>query len=596
MFAVIVVLTSVSGYALAGPASGGKTSVDAPLPMPPRYALFDLDGPLPETLPAVYLLEPDVETLYDLIERIGRAERDSSVKGIVVLVGSLGAGWAKVQEVREALMACRRAGKSVTCFLEGGGNLTYYLASVADRVVLVPSSSLMLVGLRGEVLFFKGLLDKIGVSADLLQFGQYKGASEPFTRQQASEHFRQAMDSLLNDYYRQLCEGIAAGRGVTREQAAALIDRGPYTARAAKAAGLVDELMYYDEMMDDIREQEKGRIIVDEDYGREALPTAEMPGLKDFFSALMGLTRKPSAPLFPKSPAIALIYAVGPIVVGDEDDIGLGDQIVVSEVLLEVIRAARNAEHVKAIVLRVDSPGGSAVASDMIWRELRRADEVKPVIVSLSDVAASGGYYIAAGGRTIVADPATITGSIGVVGGKFIVGGLFDKVGLTVEVFQRGQNAGIMSSSSSFSDSERQKLTELLEDTYNTFLSRVASARNKTVEEIGEVAQGKPWTGEQARGHELVDAIGGLAEAIELARTAAGIDPAQSVKIVRLPRPRGLFEVLLWGKSGESAIPPLGLAGRLPTQLERARVYLNALSCFEEEPAVLLMPAMITIR
>jgi protease-4 len=294
--------------------------------------------------------------------------------------------------------------------------------------------------------------------------------------------------------------------------------------------------------------------------------------------------------------AIAVIYAVGPIVRGEADDLSIGEYVAAEEDITEAIHAAAERRNVRAIVLRVDSPGGSSVASDIIWRALREANEQKPVIVSLSDVAASGGYYIAAAGRTVFTEPSTITGSIGVVGGKFVLKGMFDKLGLNVEVFERGENSGLLSSVEEFSESERDRLHELMLDTYETFLDRVASSRDMTVQKVREAAGGRPWTGLQAKERGLVDKLGGLSDAVVAAKVAAGIPPEQDVEIVRLPRPRSVIELLFGGKSpsgrSSSAMRTLDV---LP-QTRRARTYLRMMRVLNGEPTAFMMPALITIR
>jgi len=593
-----LVLSALLVMAVAGTAQQPELAIPvsaAEAPRPVRYAHFEIRGALPETVPPVYLLEPDVDTFYDVVERMERAIKDKSIAGLVVKVGAMGAGWAKVQELREEFFRCRRAGKSVICYLEGGGNLTYYLASAADRVVLVPSGSLMLVGLRAEVLFFKGLLDMIGVKGDLLQMGDYKGAAEPFTNEAASESFREAVDLLLDDFDRQLTEGIARGRGIKPAAVRELIDSGPFTARRALAEGLVDDLMYYDELVDELREEAEGFAIV-ENYGKRKEAKPFFAGTEGLLKMLMGIGGRGGVrPEVPPRKAVAIVYAVGPIIMGGPDELAIGEHVISVHAITEAIREAKGRDNVKAIVLRVESPGGSAVASDLIWRELRQADEVKPVVVSLSDVAGSGGYYIAAGGRLIVAEPGTVTGSIGVVGGKFVLKELFGKLKITVEVFQRGKHAGILSSSEDLSESERARLRELMQETYDTFLERVAQTRNMPVERVREVAGGRPWSGFQAERMRLVDVLGGLGDAIAAAKEAAGIPPDEEVEIVRLPRSRSLLELLFQQNLDSSAVSPIGRSF-LSGDIKRASSYLMMLRCLETEPTGFLMPALITIQ
>jgi len=560
-----------------------------------RYAYIRIDGLLPETLPPVYLFEARIDTLYDVLQRIEQAGDDASVQGLLLDVGPLQAGLAKVQELRSSLLKFRGKGKEVVCFLEGADNLTYYLATAADRVVMIASGSLMLTGLRAEVLFFRGLMDKLGVEADLIQIGPYKGAAEPFTRSESSAAFRESLGSLLDDYYRQLCEDIGRARGIDAQLVMKLIDNGPYSAREAKKAGLVDELMFRDELLQSLNRKSKGELVLEESYGKKKPQKAALPAVGELLKRFM-LGVAPQRTAASPDPCIAVIYAVGPIIQGGDEDSLMGEGVIASLRIVSWIRRAANRDNVRAIVLRIESPGGSAVASDAIWREIRLADQVKPVIVSLSDVAGSGGYYIASAGRIILADPGTITGSIGVVGGKFVLSGLYEKLGLNVDVFQRGKHAGLLSSAQRFSESERSRLRELLEHTYETFLKRVAEARGLPVAQIEQFSEGRPWTGAQAKENLLVDRLGGLEDAIEVAKVEAGMEPDAPVSVVRWPEARSLFEILLWGKPDEVQAPALRLTRALPADVRRLYNAVGALRCFDKDPVAFLMPAVIFLR
>ena len=565
-----------------------------------RYGHIEIEGSVPEMLPPIYLLEPDINTFYELTRRLDEAAEDDSLRGVIIALRPFDAGWAKIQELREQIFSCRRAGKDVICYLEGGGNKSYYLASAASRVVLVPSGSLMLVGLRAEVLFFKSLLDMLGLKGDYVQIGKYKGAAEPVTRNTASEAFRESMETLIDDMYRQLVEGIARGRSLDHDEVRKIIDNGPYTAKGALEAGLVDDVMYYDELLDELREESDRKIVVAEEYAEAGPRKIFFGGPEEVFRAIMGIKKSGEKKEEPDEKTLALVYAVGPIIRDDPGDLALYEYVTSAERMKENLRELVEKESVKAIVLRVDSPGGSAVASDIIWRELRRANRRKPVIVSMSDMAASGGYYIAAGGRTIIAEPGTITGSIGVVGGKMVFTGLFGKVGLNVEVFQRGKNAGLYSSVKEMSETERERLKKLLDSTYETFLERVADSRDMPTEQVREGARGRPWTGSQAREQKLVDRVGGLRDAIAAAKKAAGISPGEEVKIIRRPEPESLLQKLLGGTASEDSSSRVRWADQLPIEgmerLETLRTYLTALRCLQDEPAAALMPAIITIE
>jgi len=565
-----------------------------------RYAHIKIDGTVPEMLPPIYLLEPDINTFYELSRRLEEAAEDDSLRGVIIDLRPFDAGWAKIQELRDQIFSCRRAGKDVICYMEGGGNKSYYLASAASRVVLVPSGSLMLVGLRAEVLFFKNLLDMVGLKADYVQIGKYKGAAEPATRNSASDPFRESMETLVGDMYRQLVEGISRGRNLDAEEVKNIIDKGPYTADGAKEAGLVDDVKYYDQLLDDLRAKSDRKIVVAEEYAEAGPRKIFFGGPEEIFRAIMGVKKSVPEEEEPKAKTLALVYAVGPIIREDPGDLSLYEYLTSAERMKENLRKLADMKHVKAIVVRIDSPGGSAVASDIIWRELRRADRKKPVICSMSDMAASGGYYIAAGGRTVIAEPGTITGSIGVVGGKMVFNGLFGKLGLNVEVFQRGKNAGLYSSMEEMSKDERKRLEKLLRSTYETFLERVSDSRDMPMEQVREGAKGRAWTGSQAREQKLVDRIGGLRDAIAAAKRAAGISPGEEVQIIRRPEPQSLLQKILGGNASGNGSSRTQLADQIPIEgmerLESLRTYLTALRCLQNEPAAALMPAIITVE
>jgi protease-4 len=331
----LLLVWAVVGFALSAAAQetvpGQSAGAVAPAPVAPvRYAEIEIDGLIAESLPDLYLVEPELDTVYDLVQRIEQARRDAAVRGVLVKLGDIDAGWAKVQEIRHALLRCREAGKEVVCFLEGGGNLQYYLASAADRVVMPPGASLLIVGLRAEVVFFKGLMDKLGVAGDLVQVGDYKGAAEPFTRTQASEQFRSSMNGLLDDYYRQLVAGIASGRGMAPEAVSALLDQGPFTAKRAVESRLVDALMFYDELPQELEQRHGHALVVAHAYGKGARQPARPlgGGAQQLLKLLFGAGRSEQLPPETAAPTIAVIYAVGPIVMEEPDVLGLGDWIV----------------------------------------------------------------------------------------------------------------------------------------------------------------------------------------------------------------------------------------------------------------------------
>jgi len=581
--------------AYAAEPTQGSGRASQPGARPTKFACFKVRGLLSESPPSVYLLEPEEPQLHEMLQMMERARRDPAVAGLIVRVGDVEAAWAKAQEVRQALARCRKDGKEVICVLEGTGNLEYYVATAADRIVLLPAGHLMLVGLRAEAIFLKDLLDKIGVKAEVIQAGQYKTAGEALTRAAPSQAFRESVESVLEDYYGQLLQGISEGRRITQARAAALVREGPFTARQAKEAGLVDDVLFGDELLADLERRREGPVELDAEYGRMPRPQPLAAGPMGILSMLMkpqaGARRRAAAP------AVAVLYAVGPIIREEPDGLTFGGHMVSARSFVQTIRKAADDESIKAIVLRVDSPGGSAAACDDIWRELRLADRKKPVIASLSDVAASGGYYIAAGSRAIYAEPGSMTGSIGVFGGKLVLTGLFEKVGLHVAIMERGGNTGIDSLFSELSPQERRRVEELVGQTYQTFLARVAETRPRmSSADVDKVAQGRIWTASQAHERGLVDGLGGLEEAIAAAKAAAGIPPEQAVEILHLPRPRSLFEVLLFGQEETAAVPAAWEAVPLAPGLSEAQLYIETLFRLRGEVTACLLPALVRIR
>lgn len=503
----------VKGGAAGSPGGGWSTR---------QYLDLNLDGPLPEQPPedlATLLGNAPPRSLRTIVESLDRAAADESVKGVLVRPGSMSdAGWGKVQELRDALIRYRRSGKPAYAQLETAGNKEYYLATACDRIFAVPSAILDVTGLSSEVTFFAGSLDKLGVVAQFEGVGKYKNAPNQFTERGFTEPHREQMDALLDGLFEQYLAAIMQGRKKTREQAVALIDGGPYDAARALEIGLVDELLYADEL-------------------QKRFPQASRTTAGRYLRSARGLT-------FDTRPKLAVVYVVGEIASGGSSQGGLGGEVAGSSTLAAAIRQAREDSSVRALIVRIDSPGGSGVASDVVWRELRQTAAVKPVVASMGDVAASGGYYIAMGADQIVAQPGTITGSIGVFGGKFSLRGLYDKLGLTKEVLVRGRHAALFSEYQPWNDEERAQVRGLMTAFYKDFVTKVAARRGKSYEQIDEVAQGRVWTGSAAREHGLVDRLGGFETAVALAKQKAGLSVSQDVALVALPESKGLWDVL----------------------------------------------------
>lgn len=470
------------------------------------------------------------QTVRTFWDNLRKAARDERVATVLLMPGTLELPfWAKVQELRDAVLEFRRSGKRVIAFLEYGGDREYYLASAADRVYLLPTSPLDLTGIATYEIFLRGTLDRIGAYPDFLQIGNYKTAPNQLTERGFTPAHREMAVSLNRDMYEQLVRAIAVARRKSEAEVRALVDRGPFTPDEALRAGLVDDLVYEDQLDDRVPELRDGprerQRVEGEDYARVPLSAA---GLR------------------PRS-RIAVLYAAGTIVSGRSRFDPINGQLVGSETLVELIREIRGDGSIQAIVLRIDSPGGSAVASDVIWRELtitRRERPSRPLVASMSDVAASGGYYIALPAQVIVAQPATLTGSIGVYAGKIALGGTMEKLGVEYETVTSGANADIYSPFDRFEPGARARLERYMRAFYEGFVRKVAESRAKTPDEIDAVAQGRVWTGQQARAHGLVDALGGLETAVEIAKARAGIPASEDVELVIYPPRRSLYQLL----------------------------------------------------
>ena len=534
-------------------------------------------GDLPEVEPddvVGQVFGRDVSTVRGFVEALRRASRDDRVRAVLLMPSTLNVPyWGKVQEMRDAIVAFRKSGKHVTAFLEFGGDREYYLASAADRVFLMPTSSLDLTGVASYEMFLRGTLDKIGAYPDFVHIGDYKTAPNQLTQKGFTPAHREMAQSLNRDMYDQLVAGIADARKKSENEVRDLLDKGPFVAKEALDAGLVDDLAYEDELDDRVPELGDGKA------------TRRMEG-GDYQR-----TRPQSVGLRTRS-RIAVLYVVGTIVSGRSGFDGVNGSVVGSETIIDQIRKIRDDASIKAIVLRIDSPGGSSVASDVIWRELkitRDENPKRPIVTSMSDLAASGGYYIAMPTEAIVAQPGTLTGSIGIFGGKMVIGGTLDKVGVTTEAVVSGANAGIYSPFAPFTPAQREKVASFMDDFYKNFLTKVAESRKSTPEAIHAVAQGRVWTGRQALGHGLVDALGGLDAAVALAKEKAKIPANEDVQLVVYPERRGLLDALSeqFGGAGTAGLWSM-LAG---TSERRAMAALSAPTrLFRRGEPLALMP------
>jgi len=499
------------------------------------YLVLDLDGSIPEQPASDFgsLFERRPPPLRALVESLDRAGRDPSVQALVVRVGMLpDAGWAKVQELRAAITRFRSTGKPAYAHIELCSNKEYYLATACTKIYAIPSAILDVSGLAAEITFLRGSLDKLGVQAQFEGVGKYKNAPNQFTETGFTAPHREQMDAMLDSLYAEYLGAIAKGRGRTVDEAREVIDGGPYDAQEAKRVGLVDELRYRDQIEQDIK---------------DATRTSPAHYLRA------------ARPFFDSRPRIALVYAVGDIIPGASQHGPFGGEYAGSDTVAAAFRQAREDSNIRAVVFRVDSPGGFGPAADVMWREVAVTKKRKPVIVSMGDYAASGGYYVSMGADYVLAQPGTLTGSIGVFSGKFNLRGFYEKLGMTKELLSRGKNSLIYTEYRAWNEAERARIQTMNRAFYDDFVKRASEGRKKRFEEIDSVAQGRVWTGAEALPHGLVDKLGGFWDAVEVAKQRAGIAKGQDVALVVLPARKGIFETLMERQEEgqlEAALPP----------------------------------------
>ena len=556
-----------------------------------HVARLVIRGDLPETAGHPGLFSDLQPNLRQFTGRLDKAAMDKKVTAVILRPQNPRIGRGKLAELRAAIGRVQSAGKRVYAQLQMATARDYMLACACDEIVMPESGTLMITGIRVEMAFFKDTLDNLGVEADLIQVGNFKGAAEPLTRNSMSGEFRSQYESLIDDLYNHLVETIASDRNIEPEQVRRLIDQGLFTAAEAQAAGLIDHVAYDKEFRAKLQSaSEAEHLVLAEDYGKRKndLDLSGPFGFMNLMQLFTGGADKPSG----MRKKIAIVYAAGPITTGKSVPGVFGGQTVGSDTIVEAIEKAEDDQNVAATVLRVDSPGGSAIGSDQIWKAI--VDAKKPIVASMGDMAASGGYYISMGCDKIFAEPETLTGSIGVVGGKLALQGLYDKIGIHVETISRGRNSGLLSSKSRFSDSEREAWIRMMSETYLQFVSKAALGRGIPAEKMESLAAGRLWTGRQAQQHGLVDSLGSLEDAVRQAKQLAGLDADQKTDWLILPEPKSLLDQLMEGpmfgaqmRHAIDAIDPD--AGIRLSDLELVRRLFT-------EPSVLLVPCRISVH
>jgi protease-4 len=529
------------------------------------YLEVGLAGPVEELAPrdlvSILLRRDRPITVYDFWMNMRKAAADRRIQAVLVRINMVECDWAKATELRDALLEFRRSGKKAYAFIEEAPDfdMEYYIATACDKIVLHPLGWLGINGIGGYVPFFKGALDKLGIRAEFEHIAEFKTAANMFTEKGFTPAHKEEMESLYSDIFAHYVKTVAAARGKTEKEYRALIDRGFFQGNQAKEAGLVDDCLYEDELERLIQGGGPG-------FGRVRF--------EDYTRV------KPDSLGLDTGRRVALVYGVGTIMTGESLPPVLGGSTVA-----RWLRAAREDGSIAAIVFRVDSPGGSSVGSDVVWREVFLARKEKPVVVSMSDVAGSGGYWISMAATRIVAEPQTITGSIGVLAGKFSVTGLLDKLGINAEKLTFGEKADIFSPFRPFTPDEKKALHHQLLWTYDEFLSKVAAGRGITKEEVDKVGRGRIWTGSQARNLKLVDELGGLTTAVNLAKKLAGIPVTDEVRLVVWPKKVSFWQSLFGGSDiGIDLKSASGLEKALQTLRLMKKTSIWAVMPFWEKP------------
>jgi protease-4 len=538
---------------------------------PTNYVEIHLTGVIAETEPPFSIFGGGPRyTLWDLLRRIEQARTSRDIQAIVLRLGAVGGSYAVFDELRQAILDFRKGGKKIVAYVENPGNGVYYLATACDYIVLQPNGYVGLVGLKSEGMFVRGTLDKLGMKAYYARVGKYKSAVEPLTEDEYTEPSKEAVNTLLDDVYEKLIDDIAAGRGFSREETRNMIDRGPFIPSEAVRENLVDTLAYWDEVPGIVKDL-LDRSLTKVTYGRFA-------------------QRTPADPRWDEQPVIGIVYGVGGITHGsNRRDMWLGD-IMGSETIMAALRAMREDGEVDAVVFRVSSPGGMMTASDKIRREVKLTAEKKPVIISMGGVAASGGYHISCDGTLILADEATVTGSIGVLNIWLHTRGFYEKIGAAKDIFLRGKHADIFPTWREVTDEDLDLAQYYVDKYYDKFVRDVAEGRAMGFDDVHDIAQGRVWSGKRAEELGLVDRIGGLAEAVRLAKQEAGIREDERVEFRILPRPGG-FLANLMGTFGAKVADDIEIPEELREFIGDV-AYLHAY----DEPLLYLMPYCLDIE
>ena len=533
IFSIVIVFIGVFAIAYAV----GKKSEKPATIADGSTLVLRLEGEIPERPPIDYDLPVFQNkaplTVANVWAELRKAAVDSRIKAVVLEPSGLEVGWGKLQEFHADLENFKKSGKPLYAYLKSPDARDYYLATAASRIYIEPEDLLNLKGMRFELMYFRHTLDKLGVQVDVEHAGKYKDFGDMFTRSSMSPETREVLTSVLDDVYGNLIQTIAAGRKKSPEEMRATIDEGPFLSAQALAKGLVDSVRFEDEMYGELKTALKGgdiHKVAARDYVRAVVPGAGLDGKHH----------------------IAFITTEGDITRGDPDN--GSENGIESEHVTRLLNRVQNDSSIEAVIVRINSPGGETTASDELWRAMNQLSRKKPMVISMSDDAASGGYFMAMTGDPLVAYPGTLTGSIGVVFGKPNLHGLYDKLGIDKEILSRGKFARIDSDYEPLNEEERQKLREGIDDEYRAFVTKVAQARKRKFEEIEPLAQGRVWMGDQALQRGLVDELGGIDRAIDVLKKKAKIPSGDAITMLVYPPKKSVFDLLFPSQSPDAAI------------------------------------------
>lgn len=545
-------------------------------------------------------------TFMNTLEALRRAKDDANITGLYFEAGGIKSGFAKAAELRDAIIDFKTSGKFVYAFIEMGNESDYYFASVADSIFMPTEGLLEMNGYAAVVPFFKGALDKIGVNFHVQQFEEYKSAGETFNRTKFSDPAKEEYRALINQRYTTFVNDVAKSRKLDPSAVRGALDRGVYTTDTLLALGFIDALRSRERVKDDLLAMLNSNLPKE-----DTLKNLRLVSVKNYInSSSFGKDKKDK---IAEGKGIAIVFGSGAIVTGtSEKSLFNNENNIASESFIKSLRKARDNDEVDAIILRIDSPGGSVIASDAIWEEIQAARKVKPVYASMSDMAASGGYYMAMACDTIIAHPLTITGSIGVILSLPNITGALDKLGITVDTITTSSSAKFLNPMLPLTDADKQKLYMGAEQIYKRFVSRVAESRGMSFDETRAIAKGRVWTGEEAKKVGLVDVLGGLQESINLAKKRIGVDPETKVAVHVYPEAEDPVAAILrffdvedeeaslsseMSRSTQPSIEQTAFWQVLPASLQthvRYALQLNAIAT--KEPAMMALPTLVDIH